>query len=183
MRRYDDGLDADGYALDEGPWRKPYVSGDESDLGDFNPVSIGQGIAAMVERAGRFREIGSNCDSPIEEELGAAILLCFERGGYPLKLCLVADLKAAEDGLLLVPQYAWGYYRSDWAVLNPKRTGALLIECDGKEFHSSVEQRTHDAKKDAAAHDRGFLTMRFRGSEIYRAPDQCAQNIFEAVYG
>jgi hypothetical protein len=119
MREYYDGLDADGYPVNDGAWRKPYVRGDESDVGEFNPVSIGQGLLTMVERAGRFREIGANCDSPIEEEIGAAVLMKFEHAGQPLRLCLVQDLKEPVDGLLLVPQFAWGYYRSDWAILNP----------------------------------------------------------------
>ena len=181
-KRYEDGLDADGYPVSE-PWCKPFIRGDESDLGDFKPVSIGESIVALAERAGRFREIGGNCDSPIEEELGAAIMLSFERGGHPLKLCLVADLKESRDGLLLVPQFAWGVYRSDWAIINPARSSALLIECDGKEFHSSAEQVAHDTKKDAAANDRGYLTVRFTGSQIYRSPDGCADKIFEVVYG
>lgn len=178
---YEDGLDADGYPIAPEPWRKPYIRGDESEAGDFKPASIGDSVLSLIERLGHAREIGGNCDSPIEEILGAAIMLRFEREGRPLKLCLVADLQEPFDGLLLVPQFAWGYYRSDWAIIHQKRTGALLIECDGREFHSSAEQVAHDAKKDAAAHDRGYLTFRFTGSQIHRFPDECAQRIFEAV--
>jgi very-short-patch-repair endonuclease len=38
-------------------------------------------------------------------------------------------------------------------------------------------------KKDAAALGRGFLTMRFTGSQIHRDPDGCAQKIFDVVTG
>jgi hypothetical protein len=183
MRQYDDGLDADGYPLDDGAWRKPFIHGDESEAGDFKPVHIGEAIARLIDRASRCREVGGNCDSPIEEALGAAILLCFEHSGHPLKLCKVIDLKASPDELVLVPQFAWSFYRSDWAILNPKRAGALLIECDGKEFHSSPEQIAHDTTKDAAALNRGYLTMRFSGSQIHRDPDGCAQKIFDVVSG
>jgi len=179
--KYDDGLDDDGYPLPANPWRKPFIYGDESEAGDVEPLSIGVGLASLLDRISRYREIGGNCESPIEEALGAAILLCFERGGEPLKLCLVADLKQPPAGLLLVPQFAWSFYRSDWAILDPRGVGALLIECDGKEFHSSDAQIAHDAKKDAAAHDRGYLTMRFTGSQIHREPDKCAQKIFEVI--
>lgn len=178
---YGDGLDADGYPVRDDQWRKPFIRGDESDIGDFKPVSIGEGVVSLVERASRFREIGGNCDSPIEEELGAAIMLRFERGGRPLKLCLVADLKEPYDGLLFVPQFAWGYYRSDWAILNPGCSGALLIECDGRDYHSTAEQRMHDWQKDANAHDRGYLTVRFTGSQINRNADSCARKIFDMV--
>jgi very-short-patch-repair endonuclease len=110
-------------------------------------------------------------------------MMFFERARLPLKLCKMIDLRDAPDALLLVPQFAWSYYRSDWAILNPKRAGALLIECDGKDFHSSAEQRRHDYQKDANAHDRGYLTMRFTGSQIHKDADGCAQKIFDAVCG
>lgn len=122
-------------------------------------------------------------DSPIEQQLGAAILLLFEKNGKALKLCVDLEAEQFPQSLLFVPQFRWSIYRSDWAIYNPKTTGALLIECDGAAFHSSPEQKEHDQKKDAAAHDRGFLTMRFTGSEIHKSADACAQKVFDVVYG
>lgn len=180
--QYDDGLDADGYPLNE-PYRKPFVHGSEVDAGDFKPISFGVALAAAVERLRRFHQIGGNCDSHIEYEIGAAILLFFERAGHPLQLCKTVDKNNIRDGLVLVPQFAWSYYRSDWAIYNPASRLAFLIECDGKDFHSSDKQRAHDAKKDAAALERGYLTMRFTGSQIHRDADGCAQKIYDAVYG
>jgi very-short-patch-repair endonuclease len=181
--KYDDGLDADGFPVNDGPWRKPFVHGDESEAGDWQPLTLVNAAADALERINHLLNLSGNTDSPIETNIGAAVLMFFERAGLSLKLCKMVDIRNAPDALLLVPQFAWGYYRSDWAILNPKNGGALLIECDGKEFHSSDEQRAHDAKKDAAALDRGFLTMRFTGSQIHRDPDGCAQKIFDAVCG
>ncbi|MEZ0064017.1 hypothetical protein ABIF26_009579 [Bradyrhizobium elkanii] len=178
---YEDGLDADGYPIAPEPWRKPYIRGDESEAGDFKPASIGDSVLSLIERLGHAREIGGNCDSPIEEILGAAILMQFDRAGQPLKLCKMIDIKNAPDELVLVPQFAWGYYRSDWAILNPGCSGALLIECDGRDYHSTAEQRMHDWQKDANAHDRGYLTVRFTGSQINRNADSCARKIFDMV--
>jgi very-short-patch-repair endonuclease len=113
--------------------------------------------------------------------LGASIVLCFQRNGKPLLLS--SDTSTDTMRLLLIPQFKWSIYRSDWAIYNPKTTGALLIECDGKEFHSSPEQIEHDKRKDQAAHDRGYLTMRFTGSRIHRGADECAQEVFGFVYG
>jgi very-short-patch-repair endonuclease len=182
MPKYYDGLDADGYALDES-WRKPYVRGSEADVGDFKPVTIGAALIKAVDRAAVSVLASGSADSPIETILGAAVLLCFRNANKPLLLCLPAELDKAHKGLLFVPQFRWSIYRSDWAIYNPKTSGAMLLECDGKEFHSSADQRDHDKKKDAAAHDRGFLTMRFTGSQIHRDADGCAQKIFQAVYG
>lgn len=181
--QYDDGLDADGYPLEAEGWRKPYVRGCEKDAGDWQPTTLASATVAAVDRASHLLTLSADTDSPIETQIGAAVLMFFERANLPLKLCKMIDLRNTPDALLLVPQFAWSYYRSDWAILNPKRSGALLIECDGKDFHSSPDQRKHDWQKDANAHDRGYLTMRFTGSQIHKDADGCAQKIFDAVCG
>jgi very-short-patch-repair endonuclease len=182
MPRYYDGLDADGYALNE-PWRQPYVRGSEADVGDFKPVTIGAALIKAVDRAAASVLTSGAADSPIETILGAAVLLWFRNAGKPLMLCLPESLEKAKGGLMFVPQFKWSIYRSDWAIYNPKTSGAMLLECDGKDFHSSEDQIAHDRRKDAAAHDRGYLTMRFTGSQIHRDADGCANKIFQAVYG
>jgi very-short-patch-repair endonuclease len=179
-RKYYDGLDADGYPAPPEHWRIPYKAGSEAEVGDFNPTALGGVFGAVVERARAAMEANKTADSPIESILGAAIVMVFKEADRPLSLA-----SEARDGrgLMLIPQFKWGYYRSDWAIYNPKTTGALLIECDGKDFHSSPEQVDHDRKKDAAAHDRGYLTVRFTGAQIHRGADDCAQKIFDIVHG
>jgi hypothetical protein len=181
---YDDGLDDDGYPV-SGPRGLSFVHGSEDDAGDGGFRPLRDAMSMAVDRIKRFHEIGGNCDSPIEYAIGAAILVYFERAGHRLALCKTMDLDSAlpADKLLLVPQFAWSYYRSDWAIYNPATKSALLVECDGKDFHSSTQQRAHDAKKDADALLRGYLTMRFTGSQIHRDADGCAQKIYDAVNG
>lgn len=180
--RYADGLDEDGYPIKHEP-RLRYRHGCEEDAGDWRPISIFEATVALLDRRVQTLTIGNACESPIEAELGAAVLMFFERAGNPLKLALTFVADSAPDELLLVPQFRWHYYRSDWAIVNPRRAGALLIECDGRDWHSSPQQKAHDARKDAAALNRGFLTMRFTGSEIHKDSDSCAQKIYDAVYG
>jgi hypothetical protein len=134
----------------------------------------------VAERAFAAMRANEKADSPIESILGAAIMLRFQKGGKALAL---ASEPAPSAHLLLIPQFKWLMYRSDWAIYNPKTTGALLIEADGKEFHSSPEQVAHDQKKDQAAHDLGFLTMRFSGSRIHHNAGGIAADIFDFVYG
>jgi hypothetical protein len=178
----DDGLDEDGYPLEqEKSWR--FTHGCEKDAGDWQPISLYDATMALLDRRAQTIDIGDSCESPIEAQIGAALLMFFERAGRPLKLALTFITDSAPDELLLVPQYGWHYYRSDWAIVNPKSMGALLIECDGRDFHSSPLQKAHDAKKDAAALNRGYLTLRFTGSQIYQDADACAQKIYDAVYG
>lgn len=179
---YDDGLDADGYPIDASPaWR--FIHGSETDAGDFNPVSIGDATKSVIDRVRLIMNVSPDCDSPIEAWLGAAIVTFFERAGARLQLCKSFDIRSAPEGLLLVPQFAWSVYRSDWAILSARSHGALLIECDGRDFHSSPSQKAHDAKKDEAALSYGFLTLRFTGLAIFRDADGCAQKIYDAVHG
>lgn len=157
----------------------PY-RGSEEIVGKGGFIRIGEVLGPIMETAANFRKIGKSCDSPIEEELGACVLTYFASKGHPLKLNLEVDLRCGE--LILVPQFKWSFYRSDWAILRARpQAQALLIECDGKDFHSSPEQRIHDARKDAAATAHGHLTIRFTGSEIFRRPKACAAKIFEAT--
>lgn len=181
-REYDDGLDADGYAIKE-PWRKPYVHGCEKDAGGVELKALAEVTALAIDRINHCQNISPTSDSPIETIIGAAILMFFDRANLPLKLCKMMDLGNPPSGLLLVPQFAWSYYRSDWAIMNASLEGALLIECDGKDWHSSADQKAHDAKKDLAALDYGYITLRFTGSQIHKDADGCAQKIFDAVCG
>lgn len=180
--QYEDGLDADGYPIINPPAYR-YCRGSEADAGDFKPLRLVDATAMAIDRIRRSFQIGGNCDSHIEVDIGAAILLFFERASRPLLLGNTIDVETPTNGLVLVPQFAWSFYRSDWAIFNPRTNGALLIECDGKDFHSSPAQVEHDRKKDDAALGRGFLTLRFTGSEIFRNADECAQKVYDAVYG
>jgi very-short-patch-repair endonuclease len=181
MPRYYDGLDDDGFAITE-PYKQPYARGSEADAGEFKPAPLGGLFDSVLARAKAAMDANRTADSPIESILGAAIIICFRDGGRPLTLTPEPTNEAA-SGLLLVPQFRWSVYRSDWAIYNPKTTGALLIECDGKDFHTSPDQVKHDLRKDQAAHDHGFLTMRFTGSQIHKAADQLAMEIFRFIYG
>lgn len=155
--------------------------GNEEVVGEsFKPFR--DALRHVAETAENFRQIGDNCDSPIEEELGAETLTYFADKGHPLRLSMVIDRSDTSGRLLLVPQFKWSIYRSDWAIIKAHpEARALLIECDGKDFHSSPEQRLHDARKDRAAAERGHLTIRFTGSDIFRRPKMCAAKIFEAT--
>lgn len=175
-----------GVELTDDPFNKEgsgfvYKRGSEADAGDYQPTALSGVCATIVERARAAMQANPTSDSPIESILGAAIIMCFDRSGKPLLLATEPSDKAA--GLQVIPQFKWSLYRSDWAIYNPKTTGALLIECDGKDFHTGPDQIKHDMRKDQAAQDRGFLTMRFTGSQIHRNADGCAKEIFDFVHG
>lgn len=124
----------------------------------------------------------SFCESPIEVDLGAAISLIFEQSGNSIRMCPMQALSLPTERLVLVPQFAWSFYRSDWATIPAGRSTGLLIECDGFEFHSSPDQVRHDERKDADALAAGHKTIRLAGGAIYRDPYACARHIFDLVH-
>jgi very-short-patch-repair endonuclease len=83
---------------------------------------------------------------------------------------------------LLGHQFLIDRFRYDLSI---KREGQpkpfVLIECDGKEFHSTEEQIAHDLAKDALAAKAGISLLRFSGSEIYRELDRCVVQIFKGL--
>jgi hypothetical protein len=129
--------------------------------------------AIKVERHGRWssceldtvaeaiEQVDSLCESPIERQFGIAAAAVLGR-----------------VGLRVVPQYELSRFRYDFAVLLPKRPHQVLafIECDGEQFHSSIEQRTNDRRKEQAAAEIGAFVMRYSGAAITRNPRDCAEN-------
>ncbi|MFB3160453.1 DUF559 domain-containing protein [Neobacillus sp. 179-J 1A1 HS] len=70
-----------------------------------------------------------------------------------------------------------GKYRIDIALLGPR----IAIECDGKDYHSSAEQKAHDRRKNAYLRRHGWKVMRFTGSQINGNMRQIITRIDKAV--
>ena len=79
--------------------------------------------------------------SPIERRLYNAL----KRKGYKIKT-----------------QVRCGKYFIDIALPRHK----IAIECDGKPYHSSYNQKQHDARKNKFLRDHGWKVLRFSGSQI-----------------
>ncbi|MBR5273577.1 MAG: DUF559 domain-containing protein [Clostridia bacterium] len=58
----------------------------------------------------------------------------------------------------------------------------LIIELDGKEFHSSKEQMNYDYERENALKLAGYDVIRFTGSQVYNNPQKCIDDTFEYVY-
>ncbi|WP_249149715.1 endonuclease domain-containing protein [Bradyrhizobium manausense] len=114
------------------------------------------------------REIGPGCDSPIEVSLGVRIRKA---------LRVIGD-----ETLTCQPRYFLDRYIYDLAIFRKGRPFPMIIvECDGKDFHSSPEQRQNDAKKNKLAASKGIVLLRFTGSEIHCAPDDCLAKILQTM--
>lgn len=133
---------------------------------DFKPFS--SCLAQAVDHAARARALGPGCDSPIEVELGVKV----ERA-----LRVISD-----PTLSLKPRYFLGSYIYDLAIFREGRPYPIIIvECDGKDFHSTPEQLQNDARKNKLARSKGIVLLRFTGSEIHRTPDDCVAKILQTM--
>jgi hypothetical protein len=112
-------------------------------------------IASHIERIDELHE------SPIEHQFGIAAAAVLGR-----------------KSLRIVPQYQLFGYRYDFAILHPRLDQVLaLVECDGKEFHSTPEQLANDRQKDAAAVSINAFVVRYSGEAITRDAKDCAENL------
>jgi len=89
----------------------------------------------------------------------------------PIEEMLLRELHILD--IYPVLQFEIGRYRIDLAL--PEKM--IAIECDGKEWHSSEEQKARDAEKDRFLRANGWQVVRFTGSEIYRNADRIAKMI------
>ncbi len=123
-------------------------------------------LPALFDKWALEGGIADVCESPIEVELGVQFLIAFRAIG--------------DDDFKLVPQQVLGSFRYDFAIT---RQGKLigLIECDGREFHSTTEQIANDRAKDKLAAQMGIRMFRFSGSDIWRDPKGCAREVLHTI--
>lgn len=81
-------------------------------------------------------------------------------------------------GLFPQFQYEIGKYRADFAFEDIK----LVIECDGKEWHSTEEQEKYDKERDKYMKNLGWKVMRFSGTEIHNEPWNICKKVYEVYY-
>lgn len=72
-----------------------------------------------------------------------------------------------------VTQEKIGKYRVDFFF--PQ--GRLVVEADGKEYHSSEEQRLKDFERQCEIMRRGYALLRFWGTQIYKDVEGCVDEI------
>lgn len=115
------------------------------------------------------------CESPIEQ----LMYLSLKRS-----IRLLGSIYGAELWLIFCPQYEvesnGKKYRLDFYIHAKVHDNEvhLAIECDGHDFHERTkEQAVRDKSRDRALTERGFVPIRFTGSEIWRDPNLCAKQV------
>jgi len=156
-------------------------------------------LSWLTHRAERWAE------SPIEEAMFYALAgPCGLTAGtvWHWESCVagalpgVSELPPYYEGLRsgaveLYQQLPVDGYRLDLAVVgvvtdpvSREEVGRVFVavECDGHEFHEKTkEQAQHDKARDRRLQELGWLVARFTGSEILRAPEQAAWDVYRLI--
>jgi very-short-patch-repair endonuclease len=133
-----------------------------------DPRPLSHFIPAVLELCATAFAIRPSCESPIEVMLGARLTVALQ--------------KIEESRLSLSFQYPLGRYRYDFAITREEKLVAL-VECDGKEFHSTEAQISSDRAKDKLARQNGVPIYRFSGSEIFKNEKECVLLILYDLRG
>lgn len=110
-----------------------------------------------------FRQVGhrDEYESPIERLFAEALAEPAEKWGFEI-----------------LPQYELGHFRFDFAIKSKKSGNVIaVVECDGREFHSSPQQRANDKAKDKFAKAEKLFIFRVTGSDICRHAQREADQI------
>ncbi|WP_119270874.1 endonuclease domain-containing protein [Taklimakanibacter deserti] len=131
-------------------------------------------IFAMASRANR-------CESPIEQ-LFLFALMAFWVSEY-FQFPKVDEAPGGES-LTVKCQHQIDGYRVDFALESGECPGIkLVVECDGHEFHERTkEQAARDRSRDRRLQSKGYIVLRFTGSELYRDAWKCASEVQAQIY-
>lgn len=114
------------------------------------------------------KDLKFNAMTPIEQLLEIGFRHVFRQTSYESSLSA---------------QYQIGEFRVDflvsvWQFKQPKKKHSAIVECDGHDFHERTKhQASEDKKRDRKLQGMGYNVLRFTGSDIWKDPTQCAQDV------
>lgn len=138
--------------------------------------------------------------SPIEDMLlGALLWLDSELAGFP-RFDVMGDGPVRRDdgtytnvpgmSLWVTAQAPIAGYKADFLLwmTEGSRMAGIVVECDGHAFHERTkEQAARDKKRDREILAAGYPVLRFTGSEVFKDPAACVEQIkgvlFDVGYG
>lgn len=123
--------------------------------------------------------------SPIEEMLFEAIVTQQFLQNLRLPMIGEASGSRASDGpWKITPQASVKKFRVDFVIEDQDHPGLkVAVECDGHDFHERTKQQAQkDRSRDRELQALGYLVLRYTGSEIWRDPYKCAEDIQSKIW-
>ena len=134
-------------------------------------------------------------DSPIEQILSIALISEIHSGCHEhseIFCCRRGEISRFDDRcaplgeavLIVERQIDIGGWRVDFLIHTHGFSPKLIVECDGHDFHERTkEQAAKDRARDREFQANGYTVFRFTGSEIWRDPCKCADQILGWAVG
>lgn len=156
----------------------PVYRDEVAPTGELRPFRIG--LLKALDAAAESFTMAAQTESPIETIFGAQLALALRP--FCKDIGWAFSIGTENDDIVLHPQFPLAQFRYDFAVRAKwKLKPLVLVECDGKEFHSSADQQANDKLKDVAALQAGIRLVRFTGSEIHRDIDACVTYVMSVM--
>jgi very-short-patch-repair endonuclease len=176
---------------------KPVVLGDSDDVSGVNTHLLvrdaGHCIGMLADRSSFVWLAGKMVEHAQGERLHVVfaddLLACLRLAESPIEERLAVHMSAAISGASQVQAQAeivagQTKYRADFLISDEESGLRIVVECDGHDFHERTkEQASRDKKRDRDMLAAGYRVMRFTGSEIWRAPKRCADEVASYVWG
>jgi len=137
---------------------------------------LGKAYALILKQ--KCSEVLGHVESPIEELFIVSLVAARDLIPNMFKFGIVGDRNAyaslpdAPDGIYIIPQAVVGKYRADFifaSVLAGEITKTMVVELDGHDFHERTkEQASRDKARDRFFASKGWLVMRYTGSDVWK---------------
>lgn len=155
-------------------------------------IAAGHAEVAKIHFYDMVESMAKRCESPIERLLLAAMYHVQELHYREFDIqWFLRDTPSGRPfppfGGALYCQSPQGVYRLDFYIeMVDQETGKpwyrLAIECDGHDFHEKTKQQAQrDKSRDRWLQTEGISVLRFTGSEIWRDPIACADQVYDAI--
>lgn len=177
------------YILDDahGMWMEP-----DSRDGHCDPETLVEALATRMSEMNTLFN-GPRITSPIEALLAPALLWlrCNWAGlpsadGFDGPDDHMKNFGASNELLYYItPQATIGKYKADFLIWfsRKKYVHGVVVECDGHDFHERTkEQAGRDKRRDREILAAGYPVVRFTGSEIFKDPFACAQQVLDVLH-
>ncbi len=140
---------------------------------EFNPLLEWRNCKVWPE-GDPWNDLFALCESPIERRMCVEIS---ERLGYvacagQISDCHDLEARLMKRGAVVFSQQKIGRYRVDFLIAMAgegwRAPALVVIECDGYEYHSALEDIWRDEERTEFLASRGLRVIRFSGHDIVR---------------
>ena len=97
-------------------------------------------------------------------------------------VALLGQFGFDEPQYAISPQHQIGKFRVDFFVQSLSPHATVIVECDGHDYHEKTKaQASNDKRRDRELKMQGYDVLRYTGSDIWRDPRRCADEVWKFI--